>query len=444
MLRAGDRVGDRYLVIEQIAAGGMGTLWRAHHVELDVDVALKVLSMDAASPQMLQRFKREAQASARLRSPNIVHVLDYGVHEEQPYLAMELLRGEDLAARIAGKGRLSLEETARIMHAVARAMQLAHDADIIHRDLKPANVFLEKVGDEEVVKVLDFGVAKDLRASNRPSATSGEGAVGSPAYMSPEQVWGEKVDSRTDIWAMAAMTFEMLTGHCPFADETLAKIFERIIREPIPKIRDFNAELPASLDALFDKALARAPADRIASAKEFGDAFRAALEQPEAPHQAVASNGASPSPRKAPGLSTTEDAEVPFANTERPPATSPPLETHRGERRLIPLWVGLIVVVLGVGFALQLARPTSPATSREDRSPIASRAAPPSTSPAESSAHEPAPTVSDVGPPPSGSTAPVTRGTSTSRAAEAKRPSSTASSTSTRRVDPTFGIPLPQ
>lgn len=443
MLRAGDRVGNRYELIEPIGGGGMGTLWRAHHLELDVDVALKVLLVDRATPDLLKRFKREAQASARLRSPNIVHVHDYGVHDDQPYLAMELLRGEDLAARLASQKRLSLEHAVGIMQAVARAMQLAHEAEIVHRDLKPANIFLEKIGDQEVVKVLDFGVAKDLRSQGDTSGvTTGAGMVGSPAYMSPEQVWGESVDSRADVWAMGVVMFEMLTGKCPFEDDTLAKIFERIIRGPIPKIRDFNPALPPSLDAFFDKALARAPTDRIASAKEFGEALRRALETDALPVVAAFSNAtlAAPEPKQLAMIQDTLPGHeaAPFVKMGRP-LGPPPIEPPPGVSRHRAPWLGVLALaVLGVGLSLRLATRSDPAPPRETPA-IRNVATPPH---AESSARQLAPTppVIDAGPEPSARETPTAAPPRTSPPAAHGRPSASIDG-APPPVDPTFGIP---
>lgn len=278
MVRSGDRVSERYEVLEQLAVGGMGTLWRARHTELDVEVALKVISSESASETLHKRFKREAQAAARLRSPNIVQVWDYGIFRGQPYLAMELLRGEDLAACLARQGALGPEECLTILQGVANAMDIAHEAGIVHRDLKPANIFLERVGDQEVVKVLDFGVAKDLGKMTEPGGTSGSAVVGSPAYMSPEQVWGEPVGPPADLWAMGVLAFEMLTGRCPFADETLAKVFDRIIRAPLPKARDVVPQLPESIELFFARAFARAAGERFSSARELAGALREALD----------------------------------------------------------------------------------------------------------------------------------------------------------------------
>ncbi len=289
MVRPGDKISERYEVLEQLAVGGMGSLWRARHLELEVDVALKVILAEVATPLLIKRFKHEAQAAARLRSPNIVHVLDYGVFEQQPYLIMELLRGEDLAARLVRTGKLPPTEALAILAGMANGLMVAHEAGVVHRDLKPANVFLEKVAEQEVVKILDFGVAKDLRHKTDPIDTTSSGAVGSPAYMSPEQVWGEPVGAPADLWAMAAVAFEMLTGKAPFADKTLAKVFERIIRAPLPSAGDFAPELPPSLDGFFARALARPPAERFGSARELVEMLG----------QALAGEAAMPARRKA-------------------------------------------------------------------------------------------------------------------------------------------------
>ncbi|MBL8740535.1 MAG: serine/threonine protein kinase, partial [Myxococcales bacterium] len=156
MLRSGDVIGARYRLLEPLASGGMGAVWRAMHTELSVEVALKVMLTElAATPSAEARFRREAQAAARLRSPHVVQVTDFGVSDGQPYLAMELLQGEDLQTRLQKRGRLPLAECATVLEGVAVAIELAHEAQIIHRDLKPANIFLAQSGAQEIVKVLD-------------------------------------------------------------------------------------------------------------------------------------------------------------------------------------------------------------------------------------------------------------------------------------------------
>ena len=275
MPSSGDVVHERYRLVEQLGRGGMGTVWRAHHIELDVDVAIKLLSQDV-DPSGLRRFKREARAAAKLRSPHIVHATDFGLSEGQPFLAMELLEGEDLAARMEA-GRLDDETSVSIVEEVARALEVAHEAGIIHRDLKPANIFMAKVGDEELAKVLDFGVAKDTNVEGDVGSTTDGGMLGSPAYMSPEQVWMEPLTPKSDLWSLGVVTFELVTGENPFADSSLAKVFDHIVRDDLPRASDFRDDLSPQVDAFFERALSRDPAERYDSARELAEAFRAAM-----------------------------------------------------------------------------------------------------------------------------------------------------------------------
>jgi len=282
---AGTVVGGRYRLEEPLASGGMGTVWRARHVELETDVAVKLMSRELlASANGEKRFRREAQAAARLKSPHIVQVFDYGVFEGQPYLAMELLDGEDLAARLEREGPLPAARVLALVQVMAKALEVAHGAELVHRDLKPANVFLHKAGGEEVLKVLDFGIAKQLGSGK--GATTGAEAVGSPAYMSPEQVWGEEVGVETDTWALGVVAYEMLIGESPFDHEVLAKVFDRIVKAQVPSVRVARPELPEALDAFFARALARSTSERFHSARELAESLQKALDgAAPAPHQ---------------------------------------------------------------------------------------------------------------------------------------------------------------
>jgi eukaryotic-like serine/threonine-protein kinase len=432
MVRSGDRVSERYEVLEQLAVGGMGTLWRARHVELDVEVALKVISSESASETLLKRFKREAQAAARLRSPNIVQVQDYGIFQGQPYLAMELLRGEDLAARLARQGALRPEECLTILEGVANAMDIAHQADIVHRDLKPANIFLERVGEREVVKVLDFGVAKDLGRRIELGDTTGAGIVGSPAYMSPEQVWGEPVGPPADLWAMGVVAFEVLTGKSPFADETLAKVFERIIRAPPPKARELVPQLPESIDVFFEQAFERAPGKRFASALELLDALRKALGGSDEAKAAANS----------PKISPTEPSRTasPFSATKGP---------RRPARLNAPPRTAALVTTLLVAGALVIGwlswRPRSSLSTSTAAVPSAGAAA----VAASFTTAEPPSLRDEASEPPQVTSAPeatVTAGAGKRRRAGrgAAPPASSSTARSPAKVDPQFGIPLPQ
>ncbi len=279
MLQAGEMVAGRYRLIAPLAQGGMGAVWRARHAELETEVALKVmLAPVAGSSSGEKRFRREARAAAKLNSPHIVRVHDFGLHEGQPYLAMELLQGEDLAQRLES-GPPPLEETSGILRAVARAMDLAHQHGIIHRDLKPANVFLARQGADVVVKVLDFGVAKVEGGEPSTASTTGAGVVGSPAYMSPEQVWGEPVSPKSDVWSLGVIAAELVLGENPFERGALAKVFQAIVSDDLPRPCELRPDLPPSLAPFFERALARSPEERFATASALAEGFAQAISE---------------------------------------------------------------------------------------------------------------------------------------------------------------------
>ena len=200
-------IAGRYVLKRQLGRGGMGSVWEAEHIALRSKIAVKLIDpVLATSADAQSRFMREAQAAASLRSPHVVQILDYGIDREQPYIAMELLEGETLAARIERLGRLSPRETARIVTHVARAVGKAHEAGIVHRDLKPDNVFLVHNDEEEIAKVLDFGVAKTTRefGAGAGSGTRTGALLGTPYYMSPNK---PKAPER---WIIAP-----ISGPCP-------------------------------------------------------------------------------------------------------------------------------------------------------------------------------------------------------------------------------------
>jgi serine/threonine protein kinase len=186
---AGQLIGGKYLLARPLAQGGMGELWVGHHVELDIAVAIKFLEPKlAGEPEFVRRFQREARAAARLRSAHVARIHDYGMEQGAPYIAMELLEGETLAERLSREGRLSVARLAAIVAQLAKGLGEAHAAGIVHRDLKPSNVFLARVAGEEVVKILDFGIAKELTGRAHDTAVTDSGILlGSPRYMSPSR-----------------------------------------------------------------------------------------------------------------------------------------------------------------------------------------------------------------------------------------------------------------
>ncbi len=249
----------------------MGRVWGAHHLELDVPVALKFMAPSLVElPDARERFKREARAAAALRSPHVVQVLDFGVEDDTPYIVMERLVGEDLSARLARTGRLGLDEAAVMLTQAAKALDLAAEAGVVHCDLKPANVFLARSGRDESVKILDFGVAR-WRSSGGPATN---GWAGSPHYMSPEQATSQPtIDHRSDLWSLAVILFRAVVGQRPFEGQEVGDVILAILELPIPKPTERDASLPRELDAFFLKALAREPGARFRSAGEMAAAF---------------------------------------------------------------------------------------------------------------------------------------------------------------------------
>jgi serine/threonine-protein kinase len=299
----------RYRLEVRLGQGGMGSIWRAEHLVLQAPVAVKLIDRDAIPDEdTLARFMREAKAAAALRSPHVVQIIDYGVEGPLPFMVMELLEGETLAQRLKRVRRLSRQETARVLTHVGRAVGRAHDAGIVHRDLKPENVFLVKNEDDEIAKVLDFGVAKVEHAALGPEGTrTRTGSIlGTPYYMSPEQAQGNKaVDSRSDLWSLGVIAFECLTGQRPFYSDGLGDLVLTICVRDMPVPSDV-APVPLGFDAWFAKACARDPEQRFQTARELTDALREALgvDVKEA--------------------ATFESPEILVASGRNPPSTPPP------------------------------------------------------------------------------------------------------------------------
>ena len=262
----------KYKVIEPLGKGAMGMVYLARDTMLERDVALKVMVAGiAADPELKARFEREARAVAKMTHPNVVMVFDLGYHEGQPYIAMELLKGDDLQKAMRQPPPMGLDRKVAIMIHVLAGLAHAHKAGIIHRDIKPANIFIATDG---AVKIMDFGVARLTSAS-----MTGTGSiVGTADYMSPEQVKGAKVDGRSDVFSVGCMLYELITGRRPFRAENLMAIFYRITHEEpdyttIPEGPEYAALLP-----FLKKALSKNLDNRFQSAYEFATQLKEYLE----------------------------------------------------------------------------------------------------------------------------------------------------------------------
>ncbi len=277
-LQRGQVLAEKYKLAECIGRGGMGEVWRAEHLTLKADVAIKFIHTELSGAEdIAKRFTREAQAAAAIRSAHVVQILDYGVDGAMAYIVMELMQGESLADRLERDGRLAPAELAKIMTHMARAVGRAHEAGIVHRDLKPDNVFLTYADDELVAKVLDFGIAKfQPTAGSTLSASTRTGALmGTPYYMSPEQAEGNReLDFRTDIWAMGVIGYQVLIGCRPFDSDALGNLLMKICAHPVP-VPSQAGPVPDGFDDWFATACNRDATARFASAKQAAEALSA-------------------------------------------------------------------------------------------------------------------------------------------------------------------------
>ncbi len=271
MLQENTVVADRFRLVRMIGRGGMGSVWRAFDTRLDTPCAVKFIEGELANvAEAHARFEREAKAAAALRSPHVVEIKDHGVWQGTPYIAMELLEGEDLGKFLAKSGgKLAPAQVSSIMEQVCRALTKAHAAGIVHRDLKPDNIFIVNDDDRQLVKILDFGVAKSASQTLDGSNTKTGAMLGTPYYMSPEQAQGIKsVDSRSDLWSLAVIVYQCITGRLPFESEALGDLLVKIIVQPVP-VPSSVAVVPPGFDRWWAKAAERNPEGRFQHAKEF-------------------------------------------------------------------------------------------------------------------------------------------------------------------------------
>lgn len=268
-------VAGKYTLERELARGGMGAVWIAYDGHLHRKVALKLMSPDhLASQTARRRFEREAMAIAQLRSPHVVQVFDYGVEDGAPFIVMELLEGEDLEVRLGRVGRMTTAAVASILTQAAKGLAAAHALGIIHRDVKPGNLFLARHDTEETLKILDFGVAALAAGLPVDVHTTRTGRVGTPHYMSPEQVRGSRcVDHRADLWSLGVVAYRALTGRLPFEAEGFGEVLLQICSEAIPPPSRALPELEGEVDRFFERVLSRDPARRFGSVREMAAAF---------------------------------------------------------------------------------------------------------------------------------------------------------------------------
>ncbi|MEZ6186208.1 MAG: serine/threonine-protein kinase [Planctomycetota bacterium] len=261
----GERFG-RFEIKEELGRGGMGLVYRALDTDLGREVALKVLSIELSGERDLERFRHEAALASKLRHPRIVGVYSYGEVEGRAYFTMPVVEGRSLKEVLASQGPFAPEAAARLLRQVAQAIDSAHQQRVVHRDLKPANLLLDPEGEP---LILDFGLAKDLGRDVGLTQT-GE-IVGTPLYMAPEQVRGQHLDHRVDVYALGVILYELLTATSPFRAETAGQVLHRILESTPHALRALRRDVPYALETVCLKAMARERMFRYQTAGELAD-----------------------------------------------------------------------------------------------------------------------------------------------------------------------------
>ena len=412
-----------------LGAGGMGSVWVADHLALKTEVVVKFMSKELAqSPDAVARFSREAAAASQVKSPHVVQTFDHGVTTDGvPYIVMELLEGTDLAQHLEQRGRMTPAEVTAIYTQVAKALGKAHAVGIVHRDLKPDNIFLcAGEADELFVKVLDFGIAKgDARLGS--GTTTGQ-VMGTPYYMSPEQIVGSRtVDLRADIWALGVVAFELLTAARPFEGESIGAL-TLAIHGPLPPPSSIDRSLPPTFDAWFAKSCAVSPADRFATVKDAARALADAF-------------GAAPAATVpfAPLSTGTVDGEARTASARLPTQLSSTQSVEAAEgvptRSRAPLVIAALLLLaglVGVGVFVRRSSAAPPSAAAQLPTGVVASAVPVAVVPPSPPTTEPAAPA----PPPIVSAAPTTKAPTTKAPAAPVPPKKPAAPTPARPAPP--------
>jgi len=343
----GSVLAERYHILKRIGEGGMGRVYLGEHVKMNRQCAIKVMSPALVNDaESASRFAREASSAARIIHPNVAAVFDYGESEGLVYLVMEYVDGEPLSRLLAREAPFALERAVDIARQIADGLGAAHELGIVHRDLKPDNILVTRTkSGREVAKVVDFGIAKAMQEGAGEALTRTGLVIGTPEFMSPEQLLGDPIDARSDLYALGCILHLMLTAAPAFDAPTREQMIKRRLSENPPHAQELDPGIPDSIDRVIVKLLARTPDERYGSAAEVRDALSGAHAR------RVSSDGTAlprkETPRSAQtlmfGASTSEDVAAARAAARAAVLTAPPAPTR--ERRVWPWVLGLIAIV---------------------------------------------------------------------------------------------------
>jgi serine/threonine-protein kinase len=436
----GTVLAERYRIERKLGEGGMGAVYLARHVILEKIVALKILHDEfARRRELVERFLHEAKAASRIRHEHVIDITDFGeTATKNVFFAMEFLDGHDLASELDRNRELPWPRIKSITLQICAALQAAHEAGIIHRDLKPENIYLiERLGNPDYVKVLDFGVAKltEMEHTHERRLTRTGMVFGTPEYMSPEQARGEKPDARVDVYALGCILYEMLTGDVPFRADNFMGVLTKHLFDPMPLLgeRSARTDVPAGLQDVVSQALAKDKNGRFASMNELAVAIDT-LDQTDGVVQAAVSAAREPTRKvagierersaaaRAPGVDVAahrpveDDDELTIPRAAAPTTLVPDYDERPARNGRAWLVVALLILVLGVGgvVAWQVTQPGAPEPAVAAPEPIPTlpstptpAGTPPTPTPEPAAVAPPVPEPAAVAPAPAAAPAPT-------------------------------------